>query len=47
MRYLAPWLLIAASLSACQSVAVTPVNHACAVNTAKGQSVDSGCNTRG
>ena len=43
MRYLALWLLIAASLAACGgNVPIGPVDHSCAVNPSRGQG-GSGC----
>jgi hypothetical protein len=45
MRRLALMLIVAASLSACGTAIVGPVDHSCAANPMKGQG--SGCDERG
>jgi hypothetical protein len=45
MRRLALMLIVAASLSACATAIIGPVDHSCAVNPVKGQG--SGCDERG
>jgi hypothetical protein len=46
MRQIILGLLLAATLAACGNVAITPVDHSCAVNPTRGGD-GSGCDRRG